>query len=134
MGGALCLCSLAKYGVTLGLDCLRVMLRRRRRRASIHVCVCLNILQVSYSIFTSLDSVFFFLYFALGRFKYDYMVLDEGHSIKNIKSSRFQRLRVVVSRHRLLLRFVKTATVELCLVHGRCHAMLCKHKWQKFSG
>lgn len=32
------------------------------------------------------------------------MVLDEGHSIKNIKSSRFQRLRVVNARHRLLLR------------------------------
>lgn len=38
------------------------------------------------------------------RFKYDYMVLDEGHSIKNIKSSRFQRLRMVVAKHRLLLR------------------------------
>lgn len=38
------------------------------------------------------------------RFKYDYMVLDEGHSIKNIKSSRFQRLRMVAARHRLLLR------------------------------
>lgn len=38
------------------------------------------------------------------RFKYDYMVLDEGHSIKNIKSSRFQRLRMVTSKHRLLLR------------------------------
>lgn len=38
------------------------------------------------------------------RFRYDYMVLDEGHSIKNIKSSRFQRLRVVNAKHRLLLR------------------------------
>ncbi|CAM9553860.1 unnamed protein product, partial [Discosporangium mesarthrocarpum] len=37
------------------------------------------------------------------RFKYDYVVLDEGHSIKNVKSSRFQRLRQVESRHRLLL-------------------------------
>ena len=40
------------------------------------------------------------------RFRYDYMVLDEGHSIKNIKSSRFQRLRMVDTKHRLLLRFV----------------------------
>ncbi|CAN0047681.1 unnamed protein product [Pylaiella littoralis] len=39
----------------------------------------------------------------LKRFRYDYMVLDEGHSIKNIKSSRFQRLRVVAAKHRLLL-------------------------------
>lgn len=39
------------------------------------------------------------------RFHYDYMVLDEGHSIKNIKSSRFQRLRVVNAKHRLLLRY-----------------------------
>lgn len=39
------------------------------------------------------------------RFHYDYMVLDEGHSIKNIKSSRFQRLRIVNAKHRLLLRY-----------------------------
>ncbi|CAM9795532.1 unnamed protein product, partial [Ascophyllum nodosum] len=39
----------------------------------------------------------------LKKFRYDYMILDEGHSIKNIKSSRFQRLRVVDARHRLLL-------------------------------
>lgn len=48
--------------------------------------------------------LFLFLCVARFRFKYDYMVLDEGHSIKNIKSSRFQRLRMVVSKHRLLLR------------------------------
>ncbi|CAM9599083.1 unnamed protein product, partial [Laminaria digitata] len=39
----------------------------------------------------------------LKRFRYEYMVLDEGHSIKNIKSSRFQRLRMVAAKHRMLL-------------------------------
>jgi SNF2-related domain len=39
----------------------------------------------------------------LKAFNYDYMVLDEGHSIKNAKSARFQKLAAVNSSHRLLL-------------------------------
>jgi SNF2-related domain len=39
----------------------------------------------------------------LKAFKYDYMVLDEGHSIKNAKSARFQKLSAVISANRLLL-------------------------------
>jgi SNF2-related domain len=39
----------------------------------------------------------------LKAFNYDYMVLDEGHSIKNAKSARFQKLAAVGSAHRLLL-------------------------------
>lgn len=69
---------------------------------------------------------------ALGRFKYDYMVLDEGHSIKNIKSSRFQRLRMVVSRHRLLLRFVRAVGLSLVCCRQQCHAMICEHVAEVF--
>jgi SWI/SNF-related matrix-associated actin-dependent regulator 1 of chromatin subfamily A len=39
----------------------------------------------------------------LGRFEFEYLILDEGHSIKNMRSSRFQRLRQLTARHRLLL-------------------------------
>lgn len=39
----------------------------------------------------------------LKKFQYEYMVLDEGHSIKNASSLRFKALSRVDSRHRLLL-------------------------------
>jgi DNA excision repair protein ERCC-6-like len=39
----------------------------------------------------------------LKAFNYGHMVLDEGHSIKNAKSARFQKLAAVGSAHRLLL-------------------------------
>jgi SWI/SNF-related matrix-associated actin-dependent regulator 1 of chromatin subfamily A len=39
----------------------------------------------------------------LGKFQFEYLILDEGHSIKNMRSSRFQRLRQLTARFRLLL-------------------------------
>ncbi|KAG5185729.1 SNF2 family N-terminal domain-containing protein [Tribonema minus] len=39
----------------------------------------------------------------LKRFRYEYMVLDEGHSIKNSSGSRFRKLSEVHCKHRLLL-------------------------------
>jgi len=39
----------------------------------------------------------------LNRISVEYMVLDEGHSIKNVKSQRFQRLRKQKAKRRLLL-------------------------------
>lgn len=39
----------------------------------------------------------------LNGFNYDYMIVDEAHSLKNAKSTRFKMLDRVKSEHRLLL-------------------------------
>ncbi|OQR88485.1 ATP-dependent helicase [Thraustotheca clavata] len=73
----------------------------KEERMALHSEREFDILLTTYSYFerdTCVEDRAFFR-----KFNFSYIVLDEGHSIKNAKTSRFKRIAAVRARHRLVL-------------------------------